>query len=309
MRESIRVSFRWCQIFVCVLSLDVLLFSHCFELVEGAGPVCTEEPRQAAVREYFAVGLALGAVVGFVVGVANALDGLAASGAGLAETSMDGHVWAEGCDFFREGLGGFGVEAVDPELEGFAGCGVETLPLVVGEFVGLQDGRELGGVEDLVGVGVADAAEDAWVGEGSLEGAVFCGEGCAEVIECGGEDVDAAGVDFFGGGFVGEEVERGSALGAGFGEDERAVGEVEGGEIVSAAEFGSEGAPVEAAGDHEVKDQPEAVVELDGDAFADEVEGRDGAAFDFFDPWLYGAEEEWAGYADVGEGLAYYAWL
>jgi hypothetical protein len=42
---------------------------------------------------------------------------------------------------------------------------------------------------------------------------------------------------------VAEEVEGGAALGAGFGEDERAVGKVEGGEVVAASEFGTEGAP------------------------------------------------------------------
>ena len=63
------------------------------------------------------------------------------------------------------------------------------------------------GVEDLVGVRVADAGEDAWVGEGSLEGAVFCGECGAEAFEVGGEDVDAARVDVFECFFVGEEME------------------------------------------------------------------------------------------------------
>ena len=89
-------------------------------------------------------------------------------------------------------------------------------------------------MEDLVGVGVADAREDAWVGEGSFEGSVFLSEGDAEFVECAGEDVDASGVDVFGGSFVGEEVEGGSAFGAGFGEDERAVGEVECGQVVAA---------------------------------------------------------------------------
>jgi hypothetical protein len=32
-------------------------------------------------------------------------------------------------------------------------------------------------------------------------------------------------------------------------------------------------------------------------------------AFDLFDGWLNGAEEKWAGDADVREGLAYDAWL
>jgi hypothetical protein len=92
-------------------------------------------------------------------------------------------------------------------------------------------------------------------------------------------------------------------FGASFGEDEGAVGEVEGGEIISAAEFGSSGTPVEAAGDHEMKDEPDAVVELDGDAFADSAKPSDGVAFDLFDPWVNGAKEEGTGDADVGEGL------
>ncbi len=75
------------------------------------------------------------------------------------------------------------LRRVYPESKRVAGGGVEALPLVFGEFVGLEDRRELGGVEDLVGVGVADAGEDAWVGEGSLEGAVFGGECGAEVCE------------------------------------------------------------------------------------------------------------------------------
>src|SRR6266550_7652058 len=46
---------------------------QCFELVESAGPVCAEESRQASVCEDFSAGLAVGAVVGLVVGVADAL--------------------------------------------------------------------------------------------------------------------------------------------------------------------------------------------------------------------------------------------
>ena len=242
----------------------------------------------------------MGAVVGLVVGVADTLDGLAAGGAGLSETAVDGHVVAEGGYFFGEVAGGFGGEAGDPESQGVAGGGVEALPLVGGEFVCELDGGETGGVEDLVGVGVADAGEDARVGEGSLEGAVFGGEGGAEVFEAGGEDVDAAGVDGLHVVLVAKEVEGGAALGTSFGEDERAVGEVEGCEIVAAAEFCSEGTPVETAGDHEVQDEPVAVVEFDGDAFADAAEGTDGVAFELFDGRLDGSEEEGAGQADVG---------
>ena len=62
---------------------------------------------------------------------------------------------------------------------------------------------------------------------------------------------------------------------------------------------------MEAAGDHEVEDEPEAVVELDGDTFADAVQGTDGVVFDVLDARLDGAEQKRAGNADLGEGLAY----
>ncbi len=159
-------------------------------------------------------------------------------------------------------------------------------------------------MEDLVGVGVADAAEDARVGEGSLEGAVFGGKRVAEGIEIGGEDVDASRINAVEGFFSAEDVKGGSAFGSGFGEDERAVGEVEGGEVVSASEFCAGGFPVEAAGDHEMEDEPVAVVEADGNALSDTAKFCDGVAFDTGDRRLRGAKEEGAGDSDLLEGLA-----
>jgi hypothetical protein len=273
---------------------------QCFQLVEGAGPVCAEEAGQASVCEDFAAGLALGAVVGLVVGVADALDGLAAGWAWLAEATVDGHVVAEGGDFLGKVLAGFGVEAIDPELEGVAGGGEEARPLFAGEFAGELDRGEVRGVEDLVGVGVADAAEDARVGEGSLEGAVFGGQGGSEFVETRGEDIDAAGIDGLHVVLVAEEVKGGATFGAGFGEDERAVRKVEGGEIVAAAQFGSDRTPVQTAGDHEVQDEPVAVVEFYGDALPDAAQGTHGVAFERFEGWLDSAQEEGACYADLG---------
>jgi len=273
---------------------------QCFQLVEGAGPICAEEPGQASVCEDLSPGLALGAVVRLVVGVADALYVLSAGWAGLSETAVDGHVVAEGGDFFGEVAAGFGVEAIDPELERVPGGCEESLPLFVGEFVGELDGGEACGVENLVGVRVADSGENAWIGEGSLEGAVFCCQRNAEFFEIGGEDVDAAWVDGLHVVFVAKQVKGGAAFGACFGEDERAVGKVEGSEIIAAAEFGSERAPVQTAGDHEVQDEPMAVVEFDGDAFANAAQGKHDMAFELFERRLDGAQEEGAGYADAG---------
>jgi hypothetical protein len=66
---------------------------------------------------------------------------------------------------------------------------------------------------------------------------------------------------------------------------------------------------VETAGDHEVQDQPMAVVEFDGDTLADAAQGAHGMAFELFDGWLDGAQEEGACYTDLSQWLGYDAWL
>ena len=62
-------------------------------------------------------------------------------------------------------------------------------------------------------------------------------------------------------------------------------------------------APVQAAGNHQMKDQPEIVVEADGDAFADATKFADGEAVDGGDGGLRGAEKKQAGDADALERL------
>jgi hypothetical protein len=79
------------------------------------------------------------------------------------------------------------------------------------------------------------------------------------------------------------DVEGGAAFGARFCEYQGSVGEVEGCESVAAGEPGCGWPPVQATGDHEMQDQPEAVVraisDTDGDALADAAEFADGLAF------------------------------
>ena len=69
------------------------------------------------------------------------------------------------------------------------GGGVEALHVFGRESAGLGERGELGGMEDLVGVGVADSGEDARVGEDALKGVVFRGESVRELFEAEGEDV------------------------------------------------------------------------------------------------------------------------
>ena len=64
------------------------------------------------------------------------------------------------------------------------------------------------------------------------------------------------------------------------------------------------GPPVEAAGDHEVQDKPEIVVDADGDAFADAANSADGLSFGGGDGRTARAQQKGAVDADVLEALA-----
>jgi hypothetical protein len=61
---------------------------------------------------------------------------------------------------------------------------------------------------------------------------------------------------------------------------------------------------MEAAGNHEVENEPQVVLDSDGNAFADAAKCADGAAFDAGEWRLDGAEKKGAGEADAFEGLA-----
>jgi hypothetical protein len=50
---------------------------------------------------------------------------------------------------------------------------MQALHLLIREALAVPDGREPGPVEDLVGVGIADAGEQAGIGERALEGVVL----------------------------------------------------------------------------------------------------------------------------------------
>ena len=84
---------------------------------------------------------------------------------------------------------------VDPKIQREARGREKALPLFRLELVRERDGRKLGGVENLVGVGVAHAADDPRIGEGALEGAVLCSECGAKCVQIGGKNFDAAGID------------------------------------------------------------------------------------------------------------------
>src|SRR5262245_16251175 len=100
------------------------------QLLQRLGPVAPKELREGAVGEELAAGLALRAVVRFVVGVDDPLHRRPAVGARLPVTAMDRHPFAEGRDLLREGAPGVGDEPVAPLLQRLARGAVEAPDLL-----------------------------------------------------------------------------------------------------------------------------------------------------------------------------------
>jgi hypothetical protein len=199
------------------------------EFVERARPIFAEEAGECAVGEEFASGLARGAIVGFVAGITDALDFGATAWAGKFVSAMDCHAFAKGGYFLGELAGGFGAEAIGPLPEAGAYGFEEALDFGDGEFLRERERRELGFPEDFVGVGIADAAEEAGISEGALESVVGREERGGELLWSGGKNFEAAWIERAEAVFAEDYMERGTLLRAGFGPEERAVGKVEGG--------------------------------------------------------------------------------
>src|SRR6266851_3339778 len=175
-------------------------FSHLaahegLELLERARPVRSQEPGQTAIGKNFSSRLASSTVIRFVVRVANPLNLFSTSWAGLAVASVNGHVLAKRSDVFGKATFCLPAQAVYPEPNCVARGSEQPFPLARPALVRERDRRQLRGMQDLVRIGIADAADDAWIGKSPLERAVFGCKGGAKRIEIAREDIDSSGID------------------------------------------------------------------------------------------------------------------
>ena len=125
-------------------------------------------------------------------------------------------------------------------------------------------------MQDLVGVGVADAGEEARIGERALEGVVLAFNRAGELRQIRFEDLDAARVHRLQRRLALHQMQRGAPLRAGLGERQRAVLELEERERAARLLAG----PVQAAGDHQVQHEEELVLEPEDDALAEPGQPR-----------------------------------
>src|SRR5262249_26167175 len=87
------------------------------QLVDRSRPVLPEEPRQRPIGEDPPPGLATGAVVRFVVGIADSLNRRAAVRARLIEPPVHGHFLMKCRDVLGEAVSGLGPQPRDPLLQ------------------------------------------------------------------------------------------------------------------------------------------------------------------------------------------------
>src|SRR5215813_64384 len=78
-------------------------------------------------------------------------------------------------------------------------------------------------MQDLVGVRVADAAEEVRIGERALERVVLAAESLREGLQLAADDLDSARVQRVEAGGSAHDVDARALLRAGLGEDERAA--------------------------------------------------------------------------------------
>ena len=72
---------------------------------------------------------------------------------------------------------------------------MQAFRLVPGQRAGQLERRQASAVKDLVGVCVADPAEEPWVGQGSLQGVVLAHERRIEIVKGGPERFQTAPVE------------------------------------------------------------------------------------------------------------------
>src|SRR6185503_845679 len=101
-----------------------------FQFFQSFGPILFQKQREGAVGEKFSSSLAARAVIGFVVGVADALDGRAAIRTWFSVAAMDCHSLAERGDMLGKCVAGFDAQFFNPLAERFLCGAVQALDLL-----------------------------------------------------------------------------------------------------------------------------------------------------------------------------------
>src|SRR6266545_3475913 len=245
------------------------------QFFQALRPVAFEELREGTVGEELAAGLADGAVIRFILGVDDPLDRRAAVRAGLAVAAVHRHSLAEGGDLLRERLAGLHDEVRTPLLERFARRMVELLDLSFRHLLREPGRGETCAVEDFVGVGVANAGEEARIGQSSLDGVVLARQGLAEERQIRVEGLESSPIEIVERLLPARQMERRPLPGTRLGQEKSPLLEIEGRQPDPSGKLGAARLPVETSSHHQVQNEKEIFYQLEDDAFADSPQSQD----------------------------------
>ncbi len=158
-------------------------------------------------------------------------------------------------------------------------------------------------MEDLVGVGVADAGEETRIRQRALQRVVLPCQRLAESRQVRVEDLDAAAVELREARAPLDEVERRPLLRAHLGQHERAFRKIERRDRGAASDLRAALSPVEPAGHHQVEDEEETALQLEDDAFSEPPEAQHATSLGARQRRRDGAQEKRAAEPDRLEPL------
>src|SRR5436305_550743 len=127
------------RLFVLIRAHSRLAFSALFEFFEGARPILAQQTAQGTVGEQLASSLALGAVVGFIGRITNALDLRSASRTRFPILAVDGHGLVKRRDLFRELITRLGTEKFCPLVQGAANSFEQAACFFMAQALGQGD--------------------------------------------------------------------------------------------------------------------------------------------------------------------------
>jgi hypothetical protein len=158
-------------------------------------------------------------------------------------------------------------------------------------------------VQDLVRVGVADAAQQARIGQGSLDGVVLPGQGRAEIVQVRAQHLEAARIVVRQPRLAAHHVEPRPLLLAGLRQQQAAVGEVEGRQPAPPGHGHAGLPPAQAARDHQVQHDEQRPIEGEHDPLAQPPHSAHSLPGHRRDRRLHRTEQERATQPNSGERL------
>src|SRR5262249_38876352 len=155
--------------------------------------------------------------------------------------------------------------------------------------------RQARGVENLVRVGVADAAEKPRIGQRAFHRVVLARQGLSKLVTRDLKRLDAARIERSERRLALHELHRRALLRSGFGQPQRAVRELKRGEhdFRAQPQLFAARSPTQPAGNHQMNDQKEVRLERQDDPLADAADASDFPTDDRLNRRRHRPQDEW----------------